>query len=628
MPIEDKAKALQGVTEGGWHAERAVRSLVSRFPPSLRFVLLLLPRFFFARCGATRVAAYAALLSESKNNRLADWCWDRAIRLAKDEWTCARILQLCIGVGQHSTAAKLAKHYYDKNGMMPSEAVRLTGALVLANGFDAALEIYDRLLQRSGDDLIACWPAPRWPDPPNVVNLRANLAGLQNSSTSAVESDLYIDMARLCFSFEAFEVSAGLFERVADPEELGIEDRIAYTYAVMKSGGKGQLPRMTQIVETSDPDWLVLLASIQFACGAEDSAAATVTRSLRVRFEASPGVEHIVSNCRHMVASLARCPARFTFTGSPPEGSRTDKPGLRKIFICGNGWSGSGALYDALAEYEGFAEAPDTPVDRYVNQCTGNEMMLVQGAAGLGQIWRKAKNDKLLMKQDLWELFRCHVLGGGAIGFTEHKGAKTAADFLMRMGSSYTEIFRQLFESVSVLPTSTTLEQFQACLIETTEAFSVALTDRVGEKVLFNNAVFGSNIDMLEIFTNFRAAVVVRDPLDQFVDRRNHDLKHWMTAARFVGVYRDSRFAFFAKRDELQPRNAREIKEVEFEQFVLDREYRQDVLDWLLEGEVARRNEDRFDPERSAQNIGIHNHWATRREQSVLNSALAQWRRS
>jgi len=613
----------------------AARGLIASLPAPLRFVLLLLPRLLIRRCGATRVAAYAVILTENGNHRMAKWCWDRAIRLANDESTCNRILRLCVGIGQHDITAKLAKQYYDENGVMLAEAVRLTGMLVLSNGFGAALEIYDRLLERSGDDLIACWPAPAWPQPPGGRALRSSLAEIQHSAEAAAETSLYLNLARLCFSFEAFDMSAGLFERVAARTELDLEDRIAHAYSLLRNGGEEQLPRISHIVAAlsagvpAHPDWQVLLATVQFACGKAEAASSIVEQAMRARFAGNSEVEHVVSNCRQIVACIARCPGHLTFTALPAKRSYTEKTGLRKIFICGNGWSGSGALYDALTEYEGFAEAPDTPLDHYVNQCTGNEMMLVQGEGGLGHTWRKAREGLMLSRLDLWELFRCHVLGGGAVGFTEHKGAKTALDFLMRMGSRYTEIFRQFFESVAALPMSASLEQLRRVFTTTTEAFSSAIADRPGDKwIVFNNAVFGSNVDMLDIFSNFRAAVVVRDPLDQFVDRRKQDLKHWMTANRFVPVYRASRLAFLSRWKELQPNHASEIREVEFERFVLDQEYRQSVLDWLLEGLTVRRSRHRFDPERSAQNIGIHASLATRRECSVMGSALVQWRRS
>jgi hypothetical protein len=140
--------------------------------------------------------------------------------------------------------------------------------------------------------------------------------------------------------------------------------------------------------------------------------------------------------------------------------------------------------------------------------------------------------------------------------------------------------------------------------------------------------MFGPNIDMLEIFNNFRAVVVARDPLDQYADRRAQDLKHWMTPGRFVSFYRQSREAFQARKSELPAELAQEVREVEFEQFVLNEGYCQGVIEWLLNGRRCRRVRRRFEPDRSAQNVGIHARLLTSDERKAIAKGLKRWRRS
>ena len=146
--------------------------------------------------------------------------------------------------------------------------------------------------------------------------------------------------------------------------------------------------------------------------------------------------------------------------------------------------------------------------------------------------------------------------------------------------------------------------------------------------VVFNNAVFGHNLDMLAIFHNFRAAVVVRDPLDTYADRRAQDVKHWMSLACFVPFYRSNRQAFQLRRNELAPNQADAVREVEFEHFVLDEAYRQTVIDWLLEGQQASRIRHRFEPARSAMNVGLHTRLLSGDERTAIEKELGQWRRS
>ena len=599
-------------------------------PPQVRFFLLLLPRMLARRCTARRAAAYAFALAESGSHRLADWCWSRAIELASDEEACHYVVDLCVRAGRTKSAVALAHRYYAANGLLRGEAVRLVGLLALHDDFDAALTAYDYLLTDSGDDLVEQWPAPAWPQPPSGSAVKAVLAKGIAQGEASVSAGTYLCLARLCFSFGALDVSAGLFNHAEEYEELHEEDLIAYAYALLRTRQVASLTSIDQRIRDlsppDDPDWQILLATVLFARGFVDAAAEVVERAMLTRMgnhidrgaiaRECRGIVHLIGNNRQ-TTSFGHWTAR-TITSAPN--------GRRKVFVCGNGWSGSGALYDALTDYEGFAEAPDTPMDRFVNPCTGNEMMLIQGASGLGSIWRKARDTAELSRFDLWELFRCHLLGSGAIGFTEHKGAKTATDLCARFGLRYTGIFRAFFRSFGELPSPSGLDGLHRILIEATEAFAAVIADNRDDAcVVFNNAVFGSNIDMLEIFSNFRAAVVVRDPLDQFADRRNQDLKHWMTARRFVHVYRHSREAFHLHRDKLSPVHAQKVREVEFERFVLEGDYRDATLSWLLGGRDARRSRRRFEAERSAANIGIHLTSLSPDERQYLAESLKQW---
>jgi hypothetical protein len=95
-----------------------------------------------------------------------------------------------------------------------------------------------------------------------------------------------------------------------------------------------------------------------------------------------------------------------------------------------------------------------------------------------------------------------------------------------------------------------------------------------------------------------------------------------------VSFYRKNREAFHERKHQLPPEHAREVREIEFEQFVLDQPFRRNVIDWLLEGGSAQRVRRRFEPERSAKNIGIYARLLARDEREAIEKELARWRRS
>src|SRR5690606_4437837 len=142
---------------------------------------------------------------------------------------------------------------------------------------------------------------------------------------------------------------------------------------------------------------------------------------------------------------------------------------------------------------------------------------------------------------------------------------------------------------------------------DTTESLCRMLLERQhGKAVLFNNAVFGRGAAMLRIFKNYRAVVVFRDPLDVYVDRRNQDKNHWRSPRLFADLYGSGLRRYVAyRRGDAWP-GADSLREVPFERFVLDADFRRAVRTWLLAGSVGGDGDSCFDPAASRKNVGMH----------------------
>jgi hypothetical protein len=629
-------------TEGGDPStrRRAAGRMMQVWKLRARFVGFLLPRVLVGGGTTTRYAGYALAAGAVGNDRIAAWCWRRAVAGGvRDPEVQEAVIARCLAARQPRAAAAYALAIWDACGLLPADGVRLVGELLLADAREPALRVYERLLDRCAGDVHGAVPAPVLRSARDASVVRGLLArrGEGARLVDAESAELDLEVARLCFRHSAFAAAARLFERAHHGAEFDPEDRIAHAFSALKSGGvmpdRGRIARVAANGQAMDvaADWRVLLATVLFAEGAASDAAAAIESVLASRYREHPDVPNVIDHCRRIVARLSGCRdlvfQRSTALVATPE--RDAGSCLRKLFVCGNGWSGSGALYDALAEYDCVATAPDAPVDRYINACTGDETMFVQGFAGLGRIWRRARDDGRLSRMDLWDLFRCHVIGAGGIGHTEHKGANAAANLLGHLGSRYTAVFLDFFEKAAALPHEGDVRGLHAVLLDTTEALAAVVTGaRDAQFALFNNAMFGPNIDMVEIFANFKLAVVVRDPLDQYADRKSQDLKHWMSARRFVPFYRYGREAIRRWERRLHAEYPGRVREVEFERFVRDEPYRNQVIDWMLEGGEKRRIRNSFDPERSRANIGIHKRVLAADEIEVIDRELRRWRRS
>src|SRR5690606_16795451 len=143
--------------------------------------------------------------------------------------------------------------------------------------------------------------------------------------------------------------------------------------------------------------------------------------------------------------------------------------------------------------------------------------------------------------------------------------------------------------------------------LDTAEDFCrMLLQQGGGTAVLFNNAVFGRAAGMLRIFRNYKAVVVFRDPLDVYVDRNNQDRNHWRTPQLFSDLYGRGLQQYVEFRASGAWPGADSLREVPFERFVIDSNFRRHVREWLLSDRVNDSGRSCFDPAVSRRNIGLH----------------------
>ena len=612
-----------------------------------RFLLFVYPRVLAGQFSATRMAGYAIEFTKDGSQRIASRCLKLAVEKSIDNPHAFDTgLNMFLDASESSLASEYASAVFGQNGIMPGVAAQLTGEFLYNGACTECLQNLDRLIELSNGNLENTVPAPAYSHKTDVLAIREQLfrhCGEEKPGAQEA-SDLNRAVARLCFRYSAFDTAAKLFGN-GDAEELvDIEDQIAYACSLLRSGRPVESKAVSERFDLglkvidADVEWQMLNATTMFAIGSTSKAKAAIRACLRSRLSTLPDLEDIVRYCDQIVDSLASFPNRLIFE---PNRNADHQPGIEgtgpqtsksvnarpKLFICGNGWSGSGAVYDALTDFDSVAVAPDIPIDQFMNKDTNNELMFVQGESGLGRLWRKARDDRSIGRMDLWELFRCHVIGFGAIGFSEHKSANAAASLLERHGGRIVREFRNAFREFTRLPEKACLSQLHGQLVTATEALTELIFDPGhGQCVVFNNAMFGANLDMVEIFANFKLVVVVRDPLDQYADRREHDLKHWMSARRFVSFYKSGRAAFHTCQEKLPGELPSRVREVTFEKFVQDSRYREGVLNWLLDGLRQKQKSSEFDPATSSDNVGIHKTLLTKDEIALLDNELTVWR--
>lgn len=591
-----------------------------------RFAARLLP----SRLRGLGLLRLASWLSEAGRTREALLCWRVLHRVAPADTRIVMARISCaIAMGDVAEVERALADSAKGAGIPPHCLVRFAGQLAQhghPRGAGAMLALLCRLVDTRR--LVE--------QTPSIVS--AKLPTDLGSFGRILASGDYevakhsLPLARLCFAFRSPEVAAPLFATAEAIEPLEATDRAAMLHSFAESDhGARQMPRaeLGKLLErlSDDPNALGMLAKVALIAGEVDIAHDAVALSLQAHYGRLSKTELVADDCHAILKALA---ALHSMEAELPpmllERAPATAPGIPKVFLCGFGWSGSGAVYDEIRSTRGYCEFEGAGRDPIINEDADSEVTFVQGPGGLGELWRSAQEQGRISWQSLWDTFNLHTVGLSSTGYSEYKCAAAARNHVRHYGTGYTGPFRRFLEGYARLRLDPRPGALHASLLDTTESLCSMLIQQKGERaVLFNNALFGRDALMLEIFRSRRAVIVYRDPRDVYIDRRSNDRNHWRTPAQQAAFYGHGLRRY---KEHRTGRGASDpgLREVPFERFVKDDRFRAAVRDWLL-GEHADAPAARhFDPAASSRNIGIHAGLLTPTEQAQLRLALVECR--
>ena len=539
-------------------------------------------------------------------------CWEAVRRAAPfDSVVLVSCLACALEAGETARVRQLYARVRGQLHMPPPRLAWLAGELVLAGDDAFAATVLSDWQTAVGDAEAACARMPSMVSPllgPEVVTLAQRIA-----DADSPDADVVRDLARLVFTFEHPDTAARLYRKVMAVADVSWRDRVAMHYG--RALGSHDTPAADDeaMVALADraaahPDALMSLAYAALVAGRTERASTWALAAVRLKYADVAALDAVVGDVRAMLDTLMALRSKtIALPETVLEPTVRIADAVPKRFVCGFGWTGSGAVYDAVRGHAGFAEFEGAGEDEVLNADSETEATFIQSRAGLGELWMQARWGEGVDWQVLWDVFRCHVVGMCAIGYSEYKGAAAAANHVRKYGTAYTRVFRDFFDAVAELVDDPRRGGLHALLTRTTEALCRMLLQHTGGKVvLFNNAVFGRNAIMLEIFAGHRAAVVYRDPLDVYADRLRSDKNHWRTSRQMAEFYDHGLTRYLAYKTGAPASAGKALREVPFERFVADAAFRERVKAWLLEGVAATAAVSHFDPAVSRRNIGIH----------------------
>lgn len=302
-------------------------------------------------------------------------------------------------------------------------------------------------------------------------------------------------------------------------------------------------------------------------------------------------------------AREARAICEFFATGSKrvfpspePEASAT----LSAVFVCGIGWSGSGALVDFLQSYSG------------VNFPLGTrEIGCFSGKFGVRNLAKWMANRPRSYRSLLFLFFINHVFGlrFDPIGL---RGRPNTTDILRHCGSSPEEeihvlrsCLRLLYDVEAATQSSCRSAEHYRNIFSTFFRTVFSLRSPRAGVLGFNNCLFGLSFDAALLMPNPVILLSVREPRDVLVAR---ELEAGLAAADTAGDYVE-RYKEKAKKISAA-RSTDALKDilcvVRFEDFVLKASLRDQILNLLNLENQKKGGNCRFNPDVSARNIGLH----------------------
>ncbi|ADH86498.1 hypothetical protein [Desulfurivibrio alkaliphilus] len=258
------------------------------------------------------------------------------------------------------------------------------------------------------------------------------------------------------------------------------------------------------------------------------------------------------------------------------------------VFLCGLGWSGSGALHDYLRQ---FPEVATT--------FGGSEVKIFEGKGGVKDLlaatdWRPVLKEFVLRR--VW-------------GFVADSGISPAKAYnqslvkhvqkrkLLALAKATERLVTRVMHD-----NGNSLEDNLACWLREV----IALAAPGGYRYcLLNNWLHGQNAALAHSIPGAKVFVVVRDPRDQFVDYNNQTDRKKKSAKAFVKEMQAKLTAVIrAAEDSKGWRSSLTL--LRFEDFVLKSRLRLELAADLGIDDPAMPNKHFFNPEDSKKNINIH----------------------
>ena len=283
-----------------------------------------------------------------------------------------------------------------------------------------------------------------------------------------------------------------------------------------------------------------------------------------------------------------------------------NRPGPKKLFLAGFGWSGSGAVHDALKSYPKVKDMPGAGDVPYLNDGAESEPMLHHGPGSIFELINSLNSTGTIKAHILKRFFKNYILLLPSYTYFEYKSIHANQNIIKQIGiDNYYLIICKFAYDYAVAMLSASRE----ASVEAIEIFQENIINAMfndDDIIVFNNSLYPQYSKVLENIRGRSYYIVVnREMSDQYCDQfRSNKFFNYSFPRFYASKY--SRLRKF-KQCRKQFLNNEEVKciEVMFEDWVRDSATRKKITQEILNNYDPEIESKWFNPEISKKNIGI-----------------------
>lgn len=296
-------------------------------------------------------------------------------------------------------------------------------------------------------------------------------------------------------------------------------------------------------------------------------------------------------------------------------------PPVDKIFVSGMGWSGSGALFAYFNEFDA------------VGCHVESELRYIQGSASLYSLYRELNSEDGRREQFLSLFFN------SLLGFNGYRGSH---DFLaMREarktslskaeGLPFAKAVNQVMRKASPFFTCDDDErefEYRRFATDLVNLLSSGAYASSFERYLFDNCISINNLEAIGFIDDVTVFACFRDPRSNYVALRNENFGYRDDANAFIKE-KEVRYRLFNEKvssfSKEYNSSTKKVVRVQFERFVLDEAYRDELARSIGLDLDTRDKHKYFKPWESEKNVYLHETWDDQEEIMEIESALAEY---